>query len=100
MDGTAHKREKRLVIDYQGRVQGVGFRFTANELAGRHKVKGFVRNEWDGSVHLEAEGQVRDVEAFAAALSASRLGRYIHGAQRRWTEATGEFTTFEIRHTR
>jgi acylphosphatase len=45
---------KSLLIS--GRVQGVGFRYTALHEAQRLGVTGWVRNELDGSVHMVAQG--------------------------------------------
>lgn len=46
----------RVRVCFVGRVQGVGFRATATSIAARHPVTGWVRNEPDGSVVLEAQG--------------------------------------------
>lgn len=54
----------RLAITYSGRVQGVGFRATARAVAAAYPVTGWVRNEPDGSVQLEVQGEPRQVEAF------------------------------------
>jgi acylphosphatase len=55
----------RLSINYQGRVQGVGFRFTAQEVVRRQPfpLTGWVRNEPDGSVQMELQGEPAAVEA-------------------------------------
>jgi acylphosphatase len=58
---------------YTGRVQGVGFRFTAQGLARRFAVSGFVRNLDDGRVELVAEGEPAEVNAFLNAI-ASEFG--------------------------
>lgn len=55
--------ERRRII-YSGRVQGVGFRFTAHRLAQPFPVTGFVKNLHDGTVHLEAQGKPSDLDAF------------------------------------
>ena len=39
-----------------GSVQGVGFRYRAQHLAGLLGVTGWVKNAWDGSVEMEAQG--------------------------------------------
>ena len=39
-----------------GRVQGVGFRYTAKYLAQSLGLTGWVRNEYDGTVLLEIQG--------------------------------------------
>jgi acylphosphatase len=59
--------ERRRVY-YSGRVQGVGFRFTAQDLAQRFGVAGFVRNLDDGRVELLAEGEAAEVAAFLDAV--------------------------------
>ena len=46
----------RIHYHFVGRVQGVGFRYTAYYSATRHGVTGFVKNEDDGSVTMEAQG--------------------------------------------
>jgi acylphosphatase len=43
-------------IIFAGRVQGVGFRFTAFNAANRQRLTGFVRNLPDGTVEMFAQG--------------------------------------------
>ncbi|KRL04229.1 acylphosphatase [Liquorilactobacillus oeni] len=47
-----------------GRVQGVGFRYSAKSVADNYKILGFVRNEPDGSVFIQAQGQEQDLKKF------------------------------------
>ena len=56
---TTHKN-----ISVFGRVQGVGFRFSAKLQADQLGIKGVIRNEDDGSVYIEAEGEKENVEKF------------------------------------
>jgi len=53
---------------FQGRVQGVGFRARARDTARAHPVTGWVRNEPDGTVCLEAQGEEAAVRAYLADL--------------------------------
>ena len=46
----------RKHIVFYGRVQGVGFRYTAKYLAQAMELTGWVRNEWDGTVTMEIQG--------------------------------------------
>lgn len=89
---------KRAQVYYSGRVQGVGFRYSARDVACGYDVTGFVRNVPDGRVELVVEGEAAEIEAFLEAIRASQLGGYIRGAELTWTEATGEFKGFEIPH--
>jgi acylphosphatase len=56
-------------VTYSGRVQGVGFRYTAQRLAGGFQVAGYVRNLPDGDVELVAQGPPAEVDAFLAAVA-------------------------------
>lgn len=49
-------------IIFSGRVQGVGFRFTARRIAGRYGLMGFVRNLPNGTVEMFAQGNADDVD--------------------------------------
>ena len=49
-------------IVFEGSVQGVGFRFTAHRMAGRHQLTGYVRNIADGTVEMLAQGPAQDVD--------------------------------------
>ena len=49
-------------VIFTGRVQGVGFRFTAHRMAQRHQLTGFVRNLPDGTVEMLAQGPARDID--------------------------------------
>ncbi len=87
---------ERREVHYDGRVQGVGFRYTVRHIASRYPVVGFVENLRDGRVHLIAEGDKAALDAFLsdikAAMSAN-IGRQLVDKQ----AASGEFTGFEIR---
>jgi acylphosphatase len=56
---TVHKN-----ILITGRVQGVGFRYAARNMARGISVTGFARNLADGNVYIEAEGSPEQIELF------------------------------------
>lgn len=89
---------KRARVFYSGRVQGVGFRYGTHEVACGYEVTGFIRNLPDGRVEMVSEGEEEEVKAFLEGIRESQLGNYIRGADVDWTEATGEFSRFEITH--
>ena len=49
-------------ITFAGRVQGVGFRFTARRAASRRQLTGFVRNVPNGTVEMLAQGRPEDID--------------------------------------
>ena len=57
---------RKFVIS--GRVQGVGFRFFAEEQARAENIAGYVRNLPDGRVEALAEGDAESVDRFERAL--------------------------------
>ena len=57
---------ERRVIRVFGRVQGVFYRQSARREAQRLGLKGFARNEPDGSVTLDIEGELAEIERFIA----------------------------------
>jgi acylphosphatase len=57
---------RRFVLS--GRVQGVGFRYFAQDAARREGLHGYVLNRDDGSVEAVAEGEIESVDRFERAL--------------------------------
>jgi acylphosphatase len=55
-------------VQYSGRVQGVGFRAAAVEIARDHPVTGWVKNLSDGRVELHVEGIEAAVDKFLEAV--------------------------------
>lgn len=89
---------QRITVRYEGRVQGVGFRYTAVRLAQELDVTGRVKNEFDGSVSLMAEGEEDQLMELLSAIRRSNLGRYITNELVKRSPATGEFTSFGVQH--
>lgn len=89
------KRE-RVIVVYNGRVQGVGFRYTVKSLAPGFEITGTVRNLLDGRVELVAEGTRTELQALLQAVRDSGLGRFIRNEAVAWTDATGDLRGFTI----
>ena len=87
----------RVSVRYTGRVQGVGFRATATDTARPFEVTGYVTNEPDGSVLLEAQGPRHDVEAFLGRLN-ERMSTLIDHAEELPLGLDREERGFEIRY--
>jgi acylphosphatase len=56
--------ERHLNVKIHGRVQGIFFRDSARRKAGKLDIKGFARNEDDGTVYIEAEGEEENLKKF------------------------------------
>ncbi|MEM7393443.1 MAG: acylphosphatase [Verrucomicrobiota bacterium] len=97
-NGRKKDENRRLTVVFQGRVQGVGFRFSSVRAAESLDVSGYVMNEPDGSVFLLAEGTEADLKHLLEKLRDSSVGRKIKSETVNWGAATGEFNRFEIRY--
>lgn len=58
-----------------GRVQGVGFRYSACYSAAQLGLTGWVRNEWDGSVEMEVQGSEELIRKLLKMLNSGRFIR-------------------------
>ena len=57
---------------FYGRVQGVGFRYTAQYAARSLSVTGWVTNLYDGSVEMEAQGKEEELDRLVMMIQQSR----------------------------
>ncbi|PLX10353.1 MAG: acylphosphatase [Marinilabiliales bacterium] len=55
---------KSIKINIYGKVQGVGFRYSAVQNANELGITGFVKNRSDGTVYIEADGEPDILEQF------------------------------------
>lgn len=87
---------RRMQVLYSGHVQGVGFRYTARQVAQGFEVAGLVRNLLDGRVELLAEGDAEELQAFRQALRESGLESFIRDETVSWSEPQGNLRGFQI----
>jgi acylphosphatase len=93
------KRRMEMAVElfaiFRGQVQGVGFRYTAKNLAETHSIKGTVRNLSDGSVELVAQGSQEELERFCSHLEKEFSG-YIQESQKNYRSPASIHTSFTI----
>jgi len=87
---------KRIHVFYSGRVQGVGFRFTAERIALSLGITGWVKNIYDGRVEIVAEADEKKLEKFLKEIN-SYFSNYIQDQDTDWQESTGEFKDFGLK---
>ncbi|MFH1398164.1 MAG: acylphosphatase [Candidatus Omnitrophota bacterium] len=89
--------KKQIHIYYSGRVQGVGFRYIARDIADELSVRGWVKNLGDSRVEVVAEAGEDALKDFLERIAQS-FSRYIQDADLEWGPAGGEYKDFEIRY--
>lgn len=94
-DPPPDKPDKACMVYYGGRVQGVGFRATAAEIARDYPVTGWVKNLSDGRVQLLVEGPAGAVDKFLKA-NRDRWQDNIDKVEMETQTPTGKYRGFEI----
>lgn len=84
---------KRVI--FSGRVQGVGFRYTAEGIARRYDVAGFVRNLPDGTVEMLVQGPDQEVDNCIEDVQAT-FGGYIRNATIERVPRNSRYNDFRI----
>ena len=90
---------RQLSATVHGGVQGVGFRASARYEALRLGLKGWVKNNYDGSVEILAVGPQESLEDFLAWCRQGPRWAQVERVDARFEEATTAHETFHIRRT-
>ena len=91
---------ERRELKFHGRVQGVGFRYTAVQTSANFAVTGWVKNLPDLTVQMVVEGEPGEVDRFLAELERQILRGYGKVRESELVEsgpATGDFVEFSVR---
>ena len=91
-------QEKQIQVTVYGRVQGVSFRYYTQREAHKLGLVGWVANQWDGTVRTIAEGDESQLQQFLQYLHKGPSHAHVTQVDVIWTDASGEFHQFEIRH--
>ena len=86
--------KQSVILTIRGRVQGVGFRYFAMQKADLLKITGFVKNQYDGSVYVEAEGEPEQLEQFISFCKQGPWAARVYDVEIQFCPLQG-FSTFE-----
>ncbi|WP_339226114.1 acylphosphatase [Oceanobacillus sp. FSL K6-2867] len=90
---------KYVSVNVHGRVQGVGFRYFTQHTALECNITGWVKNEDDGSVYIEAIGNEEDMSRFLELIKKgpSRFAN-VHEMDVTALEGNPKFKSFQIKY--
>ena len=88
--------KKQIHAYFSGRVQGVGFRFTTEDIGKDLGVCGWVKNLRDGRVEVVAEAEEAVLRDFLSRIN-RYFSHYIQDIDLHWQVATDEFHEFGIK---
>lgn len=90
--------EGRLEAKIRGTVQGVGFRAFVMREARSLGLTGYVKNEYDGSVEVIAEGWREELERLLSELRRGPRSASVSDVKASWSEPSREFEDFRVRY--
>jgi acylphosphatase len=85
-------------VFFEGRVQGVGFRWSVRNIAKGFDVTGWVSNLPDGRVQMQISGEAEEIKSFLEAINQSELRAHIRKQIESPVPGPVRATGFEIRH--
>ena len=89
---------KRMVSLVRGRVQGVAFRYHTALKANQLGLQGWVRNNKDGTVQVEAQGQENSLNDLIGYLHKGPVHAKVDEVQIKWIETKESSGKFRIAH--
>lgn len=95
-ESSASPTQLRAVV--RGMVQGVGYRFFVRRQAAALGLRGYTRNQRDGSVEVVAEGDRHSLEQLLYALERGPSAADVEDVQAEWDAGSGAFSGFQIRN--
>jgi acylphosphatase len=87
----------RLDVTIVGRVQGVGFRYFALNVAAALELDGWVANTPDGAVRVVAEGSREELAILLERLREGPAAAIVDHVSEAWMPATGTLGSFGVR---
>ncbi|MFT6814684.1 MAG: acylphosphatase [Sphingobacteriales bacterium] len=87
---------KRLEATVIGKVQGVYFRASTKKVAKTLNLVGYVKNQLDGSVFLEAQGEEEDLETLVKWLKKGPSNAEVFDVRCEYLEELEQYNKFEI----
>ena len=88
--------KKQAHVHYSGRVQGIGLRYTVQDIARELGVTGWAKNLDDGRVEMVAEAEEEILKDFLSRVK-QHFSRYIQDIEVDLRQASGEFRDFGIK---
>ena len=88
--------QKHCTISVFGNVQGVGFRYYTAEKARKLGILGFVHNEPDGTVYIEAEGEEEALKELIRWCGDGSTYAQVSRVDVEWSDVVREYKDFII----
>ncbi|MDI6642099.1 MAG: acylphosphatase [Elusimicrobiota bacterium] len=87
----------RAHITISGEVQGIGYRYFAKRLAAQYNIAGWVRNNYDGTVEFDIEGEKNNIEEYIEKLKKEHPWATVISVDIKWLPYSGIYSQFSVR---
>ena len=91
------KEKTCLKLKIFGKVQGVFFRVFVKKEAEKRRLKGWVKNNLDGTVDIEVLGEEKQLEKFIEKLWVGSADSAVERIEKKIIESEKDFENFEIK---
>ena len=85
-----------MYVKITGSVQGVGFRYFAQQHARTLGLVGYVKNAIDGSVEVFAQGEREQLDSYLRRLKAGPNAAYVRETNVTWKDMATKYERFEV----
>lgn len=89
--------KKMVHLKLTGYVQGVGLRYSVYHMAHKFNITGYVKNLYDGSVEVVAEGNEDNIRDLIYYIKNGLRWADVENVDEKWSEFSGKYRNFEIR---
>lgn len=89
---------QQAIIKIYGLVQGVNFRYYVLRQAELLNLKGYVKNNQDGTVEIATEGKESDIKKLIELVKSGSPSALVENVEVNWKDASGKFSEFEIQY--
>ncbi|MGC9400573.1 MAG: acylphosphatase [Anaerolineae bacterium] len=94
MNEKTEQRAVHLIV--HGRVQGVGFRYFTQRNAHRLGIVGWVKNRYDGTVEIQAEGTQAALQELIRQVQQGPSHAHVTNVEVAWQAPTGQYSHFGV----
>jgi acylphosphatase len=89
---------KTYEVLLSGRVQGVGFRYFVESIAGKHDICGYVRNTYNNKVEVICQGEEDDIEQFIGEIKRGPTFSAVNDVKIEEIKDSKKYNIFEIKY--
>lgn len=89
---------KEIQLTIHGKVQGVSYRYNTKKQAQKHNIKGWVKNQKDGTVKIKAQANKEKLKKLIQWCKKGPTRAQVQKIEKEWKKPQKEYKKFKIKH--